>query len=492
MNQGQRRVNQGSCGMGKHTPVVGLRSLTLTGVTAKARPPRDRLLALTTLHLPFGPRDSVPTLTYAPLTRTVAISLLFIPREIRVPKPPGLRECMLGGLGGCTKMVMFWKVVSGGVLFAVCLMGWRVEGQGNGKKEVSGDSIIYLGQERNPWRPLIRTTANLTEISSIKSTFQFRTFDPEGMIFYGDTKNGEDWFVLSLKEGFPLMQISKEDVQVSVTGGPKLNDGKWHTLDVSNKEKFVVLEVDGAPGLVVGMHSKQTKEVISGQLRLALGGILISKDKLIVEFEPQMDGCVREGHWLNLSMPWEADADELWLCHQNIQPGSFFAGEGFTIFNTSAFALTKEQGFRVEIWGDFTQMEGTILSIMSSKEELMGAMVASNNTNEIHFTIKKQKHILTIDFKRLLIIFFEDVVKVATFLDESNALYSFDPMSPPGYLTELREGRFSIGGLLGGYKDMVGSHFLKGCLERIKVQGKDLDLDSAIKDMSASSHSCPA
>lgn len=52
---------------------------------------------------------------------------------------------------------------------------------------------------------------------------------------------------------------------------------------MSNRGKFVILEVDGLPGLVVGMHSKQTKEVISGQLRLALGGILTSKDKLIVE-----------------------------------------------------------------------------------------------------------------------------------------------------------------------------------------------------------------
>lgn len=50
------------------------------------------------------------------------------------------------------------------------------------------------------------------------------------MIFYGDTKNGDDWFVLSLKDGIPLMQISKGDVLVSVAGGPKLDDGKWHTV----------------------------------------------------------------------------------------------------------------------------------------------------------------------------------------------------------------------------------------------------------------------
>ena len=124
------------------------------------------------------------------------------------------------------------------------------------------------------------------------------------------------------------MQISKEDVLVSVAGGPKLNDGKWHTvspaqpeifqlhrgshrciiifflmaylmqpfkrgmlfvfltqpkLEVSNHGKFVILEVDGSAGLVVGMQSKQMEEAIHGKLRLALGGILINKDKMIVQ-----------------------------------------------------------------------------------------------------------------------------------------------------------------------------------------------------------------
>lgn len=65
---------------------------------------------------------------------------------------------------------------------------------------------------------------------SIKSSFQLRTYDPEGAIFYGDTKNGRDWFILSLKDGVPLMQISRSGVLVNVAGGPKLNDGRWHTV----------------------------------------------------------------------------------------------------------------------------------------------------------------------------------------------------------------------------------------------------------------------
>lgn len=48
-----------------------------------------------------------------------------------------------------------------------------------------------------------------------------------------------------------------------------------------------------------------------------------------------MDGCVREGNWLNLTSPWVAEADELQPCYENIQPGSYFPGTGFAIFNTS-------------------------------------------------------------------------------------------------------------------------------------------------------------
>lgn len=54
-------------------------------------------------------------------------------------------------------------------------------------------------------------------------------------------------------------------------------------LEVSNHEKFVVLEVDGSVELVVGMQSKLTEEALSGELRLALGGILVDKEKMIVE-----------------------------------------------------------------------------------------------------------------------------------------------------------------------------------------------------------------
>lgn len=388
---------------------------------------------------------------------------------------------------------MFWAALAGGLLFALLVLG--AEGQGNtrGKKEVSGSATIYLGQKRDIWRPLIHTTVNLSEISSIKSSFQLRTFDPEGAIFYGDTKSGQDWFVLSLKDGMPLMQISKEGMLVSAAGRPKLNDGKWHTLEVSNQGKFVVLEVDGSDALVVGMQPNNEEEVLSGELRLAVGGVLINTEKFIVQFEPQMDACVREGSWLNLSIPWEAEAEELWPCYQNVRPGSYFPGTGFAIFNTSDFPIKADDGVKFELWGDFNEMDGTIFSIKAPGQQLMCSLVANNNTKEVTLSLGAEKISMKDNFKRLEITLHTDLMQVVQDGDETrtNRLL-ISPVSQPDYLNSWMQGHLSFGGLLGEGEDPVGSHFLTGCLEKIQVQGRDLDIDLAIKHPSVSSHSCPA
>lgn len=44
--------------------------------------------------------------------------------------------------------------------------------------------------------------------------------------------------------------------------------------------KFVVLEVNNEVELVVGLHSKLAEEKLTGKIRLALGGMLVDKQKL--------------------------------------------------------------------------------------------------------------------------------------------------------------------------------------------------------------------
>lgn len=371
-------------------------------------------------------------------------------------------------------------------------------GQGDKDVKISAMGTVNLGQERDAWKPLMYTTVNLSEISSIKSTFQLRTFDPEGTVFYGDTKGGQDWFVLSLQDGLPLMQISKGKVHVSVAGGPKLNDGKWHTLEVSNQGRFVVLEVDGSKGLVLGMESTEEEEDLAGGLRLALGGLLISTDKIIVQYEHHLDGCVRQGNWLNTSLPWESEVQELWPCYQDVQPGSYFSGAGFAVFNTSAlfsevFPNDEDEEFSIELWGHFSRMDGTILSIKPLGQERMLSLVANNKTKEVKLTLGSQIVPMTSTFKRLTIIIQRDSLVLHQYVDSFNGSSSYFGTNNSGYWTVWREGQLAFGGLLGEGEDQVGSNFLMGCLEKILIQGKNVDLDLASKrHMSISTHSCPA
>lgn len=55
----------------------------------------------------------------------------------------------------------------------------------------------------------------------------------------------------------------------------------------------------------------------------------------VPQFKPHMDGCLRNGNWLNITTPWDSDVDELLPCDQDVKPGSYFPGLGLALFKTS-------------------------------------------------------------------------------------------------------------------------------------------------------------
>uniref|UniRef100_A0A667I484 Sex hormone-binding globulin n=1 Tax=Lynx canadensis TaxID=61383 RepID=A0A667I484_LYNCA len=71
-------------------------------------------------------------------------------------------------------------------------------------------------------------TFDFTKIRKTSSSFELRTWDPEGVIFYGDTNPQKDCFVLGLRDGRPEIQMRNHLAQLTVGAGPRLDDGKWH------------------------------------------------------------------------------------------------------------------------------------------------------------------------------------------------------------------------------------------------------------------------
>ncbi|XP_067225389.1 sex hormone-binding globulin [Chanodichthys erythropterus] len=360
--------------------------------------------------------------------------------------------------------------------------------RGVSSDQISGKGVVNLAHRQSKWTPLMQTTANLSDITSIRSSFEFRTLDPEGAIFYGDTKEGQDWFVLSLRDGIPEMQIGKADILVSIKGGRKLNDGAWHLLELRSEGKFVVLEVNNKEELVVGLHSNLTEDELTGKIRLALGGMLVDKQKLFHPFEPEMDACIRGGNWLNLSTPWVRDSTwEPRPCFSEIKRGSYFPGTGVAMFNTSDLPgiKTEEAGITVEIFGSWT---GTTLSLQSTGfQYVVGELDVHKDVKEVQLGLKEGSE--TVALPR------EPATLTFTILKHSLVVNSKPELKTESldFFTMWKKGMLlTFGGVPGDSEAEKSTHYLRGCLEKILVQGQVIDLDRALyKHTAVSSHSCP-
>lgn len=54
-----------------------------------------------------------------------------------------------------------------------------------------------------------------------------------------------------------------------------------YQLELRSEGKYVVVGINNKVELVVGMESDQTEEVLTGKIRLALGGMLVDQKRLL-------------------------------------------------------------------------------------------------------------------------------------------------------------------------------------------------------------------
>lgn len=61
--------------------------------------------------------------------------------------------------------------------------------------------------------------------------FDFRTFDPEGVILYAESSQ-DAWFMLGLRGGRIEVQFKNQHSVKVTSGGKAINDGQWHVVRV--------------------------------------------------------------------------------------------------------------------------------------------------------------------------------------------------------------------------------------------------------------------
>uniref|UniRef100_A0ABI8A8D9 Sex hormone-binding globulin n=1 Tax=Felis catus TaxID=9685 RepID=A0ABI8A8D9_FELCA len=169
-------------------------------------------------------------------------------------------------------------------------------------------------------------TFDFTKIRKTSSSFELRTWDPEGVIFYGDTNPQKDWFVLGLRDGRPEIQMRNHLAQLTVGAGPRLDDGKWHQVEVKVLGDSLLLSVDGEEVLRLRQVSGPLAGKVQPVVRIALGGLLFPVSSLRLPLVPTLDGCLRRENWLDQQAQTSVSAltSSLRSCAAESQPGTFF------------------------------------------------------------------------------------------------------------------------------------------------------------------------
>ncbi|XP_059938774.1 sex hormone-binding globulin [Mesoplodon densirostris] len=347
--------------------------------------------------------------------------------------------------------------------------------------------------------PVTIMTFNLTKIIKTISSFEFRTWDPEGVIFYGDTNPEDDWFVLGLRDGRPEIQLHNHWAQLTVGAGPRLDNGRWYQMEVKIHVDSVMLGLDGEEVLHLRQVSGPLVNKPQPTMRIALGVLLFPASKLGcripcifpspygLQLVPDLDGCLRRNDWLDQQAQTSASVPtSLRSCAVESQPGIFFPpGTG------AEFSLQDIPRPHVEPWA-FSLDLG--LQLAAGSGHLL-ALGTPENPFWLSLHLRDQKVVLSsvsgpgLDLPLILGITLQLKLTVVVLNQGTKKeILALPPMDPDSLLNlwAQTQGRLFLGALPG---EASSASF---CLDGLWAQGQRLDMDRALsRSQDIWTHSCP-
>ncbi|KAG8580436.1 hypothetical protein GDO81_007303 [Engystomops pustulosus] len=369
------------------------------------------------------------------------------------------------------------------------------------EKLMRSSESLYIGN--GDARSVLRLEFQLSELTSNLSSFDFRTFDPEGIIFYGDVGR-DNWFVLGVRDSRLEVQMSNGNGQMVLSKwGPNVSDGQWRKVTVDSTINTIDVRVNGEVVVMLTYHVNNGQGSPSySTLGIVLGDLPPGSDvQLLRPLVPALDGCLRNWAWVKKNtevLDSAMETDENRRCFQNEEPGAFFPAHGYATFKPAVFSTKDKDSWTFRLQLSFRVLEdgGIVLG-------LFGA----GNISALTITLDLEKQVLEVSLLGKLAHSLKfppgvclkhwqtvDVVIQSNqvVLSTTEASSSMDIL--PADFKALEDiwldpdSHISIGGT--SEQAEPGARF-SGCL-KITLQGTAVELDSAqYKHPLIHSHSCP-
>uniref|UniRef100_A0A8P0SBU8 Growth arrest-specific protein 6 n=1 Tax=Canis lupus familiaris TaxID=9615 RepID=A0A8P0SBU8_CANLF len=376
---------------------------------------------------------------------------------------------------------------------------------------------LYLGRMFSG-TPVIRLRFKRLQPTRLVTEFDFRTYDPEGVLFFAGGHQDSTWIVLGLRAGRLELQLRYHGVGRVTSSGPVINHGTWQTISVEELDRNLVIKVnkDAVMKIAVAGDLFQLDRGLY-HLNLTVGGIPFKEKDLVQPINPRLDGCMRSWNWLNgedTTIQETVKANPKMQCFSVTEKGSFYPGSGFAFYSLdytrTSLDVGTEATWQIEVMARIRPAADTgVLLALVAGDHVVALSVA---LVDYHSTKKLKKQLVILAVESVTLALMEMKVcdgqehQVAVSVRKDEATLEVDgtkgqsEVSSAGLQESLAVlGRHLQGSVLtfvGGLPDVPVTSapvtaFYRGCMT-LEVNQKALDLDeAAYKHSDITSHSCP-
>nr|XP_019935160.1 PREDICTED: vitamin K-dependent protein S [Paralichthys olivaceus] len=365
--------------------------------------------------------------------------------------------------------------------------------------------MLYLG-DQFAGLPFIYLHFRLAENTKFAAEFDFRTFDPEGVVLYAESSK-DSWFMLGLRDGRIEVQFKNQHTFKVTSGGKAINDGQWHVISVDELESSISVKI--SKEAVMSINSPESLFTsVNGKLetKVYIAGLPNRTDSIIKPINPRLDGCIRGWNMMNqgASGVREVIRDKKSKhCYVYVERGSFFTGAGLAHFNID---YSDSGSWKMDIKLNIrpSSSTGVLFALVQDNAVPLSVAVVTKGKGEADLqvflddvSVAKLDSLMLCYPERLTL----QLSVTPTGIQISANLSTVTYMASDALQEALERLNTTmqnpISTYIGGIPDEVPlpatpvTAFYHGCMD-VSVNGRQLDFDEALsKHDSIKSHSCP-
>ncbi|XP_048454080.1 vitamin K-dependent protein S-like [Rhincodon typus] len=131
--------------------------------------------------------------------------------------------------------------------------------------------------------PVVYLRFKIAAKSRFNAKFDLRTYDSEGVIFYAETNGNSAWFLFAVRDGKLEVQFKNENIaKVTISAGPLINDGTWHTISVEETQSSVLVKI--AQESVIKINSPRRLFSVDNEtteIKISIAGLPRQADRIL-------------------------------------------------------------------------------------------------------------------------------------------------------------------------------------------------------------------